>query len=149
VRRRPGECDQAAIDRTTEAWIELRDGIPWVVPNDNFEESAPDDEFILAVAAQVRSIDPGLEVVDENRDDGHLRWLALAGQAGAVDITVYRGQVQLQQGDSWSEATGYQSMWTVVLAVGETFDFVVHDPDWGDVFDLGLDADEFAGAYSL
>jgi hypothetical protein len=149
VRRRSGESDHAAIVRTTAASIELRDGIPWIVANDNVEESAPDDEFILAVAARARAIDPGLEVVDEHCDDGHLTWLTLAGQAGPVDITVYRGEVHLQRGEAWSEATGFQSMWTYIQALAETFDCVVHDPDWGDVFDLGLDGDDFAGAYTL
>ena len=40
-----GESDGDAIDRTTSASIELRNGVPWIVPNDNVEESAPDDEF--------------------------------------------------------------------------------------------------------
>jgi len=149
VRRKPGESDEDAIDRTTSASIELRNGVPWIVPNDNVEESAPDDEFILAAAASAKSINPGLEVVEENREDGHLCWLTLADDEGPVDLTVYRGEVQLQRGRAWVDESGFRSMWSYIKVLAETFDCVAHDPDYGDVFDLSLDEDEFAEAYSL
>jgi hypothetical protein len=149
VRKKPGESDEAAIDRTTAASIELRNGVPWIVPNDNVEGSAPDDEFIRAAAARAQSINPRLEVVEETSEDGHLCWLRLAADEGPVDLNVYRGEVQLQWGRAWVDESGSRSMWSYIKALAEMFDCVAHDPDYGDVLDLSLDEDEFAESYSL
>ena len=40
-------------------------------------------------------------------------------------------------------------MWSYIKVLAETVNCVAHDPDYGDVFDLSLDEDEFAEAYSL
>lgn len=90
VRRQPGESDEAAIDRASGASIELRDGEPWIVPNDKAEKVAPDDDFILAAAAVARSINPDLAVTEEEREDGHLRWVTLDDGDGPVVIHLYR-----------------------------------------------------------
>lgn len=152
VRRRPGESDEAAIDRVISVSTELRDGEPWIVPNDNVEEVAPDDDFILAAAALARSINPDLAVTAEEYEDGHLRRMTLDDGDGPVVIHLYPGEVQLKPPYGWSDppdanGTGFHVMWSQVTAIAERFDCVAHDPDFGDVTDLSLEEDEARAAY--
>lgn len=153
VRRQPGESDEEAIDRSTGVSIELRDGEPWISSKENEEEeAAPDDDFVLAVAAIARSINPRLKVTEDERDDGHIKWMTLDDGDGPVFVNVFPGAVQLKAPSGWSDppgadGMGFHALWAQATAITKRFDCVAHDPDWGDVADLSLSEEEARKAY--
>jgi len=133
------------VARTTAAWIETdNDDNMVLVGNEDQEDTEPSDgtdAWIERIVGLLRTENPRLEIIGDERDDaGHRRWVTLDDSDGPVVVTVYRDQVQLEPARGYQDpdddpGAGFRAMWRYCQIVTPE-GCIAYDPDYDELMDL-------------